>query len=123
MPRQTLAVRVDRLEETVTVLEQLPVRLDAVESQILQLREEMHRVFFDVHAEIRAVEDGVTTGFRLGDERLLKLHEELKAEVRAGNERIMSQARTLYEDLKASWALMQEGNPRPMRASQSQPQS
>jgi hypothetical protein len=95
MGRQTLSLRVDRLEERVTILEQLPARIDAVESQIVQLREEMHREFSSVHGEIRA-----------GDEETRR---SLRAELRTIADEIMGQARMLYEDMNAKLKIIQEG--------------
>jgi len=81
MPQQTLARRVERLEEAVENLQRLPeqvdslaVRLDRMEVQIVQLRDEMHSEFSAVRAEMRA-----------GDEetrRLMRvLHEDVIARI------------------------------------------
>jgi hypothetical protein len=93
MPPQTLERRVESVEQRVTVLEQLPARVDHLVVQISQLRVEMHVEFSAVRSEIVA-----------GDDRLLTtLREEIGA--------VMTQSRVLYEDLKASLILIQEGLP------------
>ena len=93
MPPQTIERRVESLEQRVTVLEQLPARVDHLAVQISQLRDEMRAEFSAVRTQIGA-----------GDERVITtLREEIGA--------IMIQSRVLYEDLKASLVLIQEGLP------------
>ena len=93
MPPQTLERRVKSLEKRVTVLEQLPARVDHLAVQISQLRDEMRAEFSAVRTEIEASDERVVTTLR----------EELGA--------VMTQSRVLYEDLKASLVLIQEGLP------------
>ena len=45
MSPQTLVRRVEKLEERVTILEELPARIDDLTLQISQLREEMRGEF------------------------------------------------------------------------------
>ena len=92
MTPETLESRVDRLEQRVTLLEQLPARVDALAGQILQLRDEMRGEFSALRSEIRA-----------GDEetRLLLLEA-----IRGGDDRILNQSRMLYEDLVSKLALI-----------------
>jgi hypothetical protein len=80
MPPQTIERRVERLEEQVTSLQQLPARMDALSVQISQLRE-------DLGMQISAVE-----------KRLV-----------ATEDRILVQVRMLHEDVIARLALIQEG--------------
>lgn len=54
MARQTLETRVESQEQRVTVLEQLPERMDRLESQFLLLRAEMRDEFSAVRAEMAA---------------------------------------------------------------------
>ena len=108
MPPQTLERRVERLEQRVTVLEQLPARIDGIAVQISQLRDEMHAEFSAVRNEIAVGDERVITALReesrAGDERVITtLREEIGA--------VMTQSRVLYEDLKASLLLIQEGLP------------
>ena len=102
MARQTLSLRVDRLEERVTILEQLPDRIDAVKSQILQLREEMHREFSNVRDDIRSADE--ETRRVLGAEM-----RQLREDFRSVADEIMGQARTLYEDMNATLKILCEG--------------
>jgi hypothetical protein len=82
MQPQTLEGRVESREQRVTILEQLPARVDALGAQISQLREAMH-------AEFSAV----------------------RTEMRAGDHEIMTHARVLHEDMKAALALIADGRP------------
>ena len=77
---QTLVKRVESLEHRVNVLEQLPSRVDALSVQISQLRDEMHDEFSAIRHEIRA-----------------------------GDERVLSQVRMLHEDLVARFKTRGEG--------------
>jgi predicted nucleic acid-binding Zn-ribbon protein len=52
-----LAGRVELLEERVTALEQLPGRMSALESQIVQLRSEMRAEFSAVRQEMRGLNE------------------------------------------------------------------
>jgi hypothetical protein len=72
MLMQSLDERVERLEQRVILLEQLPGRVEALELQIVQLRG-------DVRAEFSAT------------------REELRQEIRAGEARILNQAHILHE--------------------------
>jgi len=99
MPPQTLDRRVERLEQRVTILEQLPDRVEALALQISQLRHEMHVEFSAIRSEMVAEDDRVLTTLReeisAGDERVITT---LRDEIRA----VMTQSRVLYEDVKAS---------------------
>ena len=54
MPPQPLSTRVERLEQRMTALEELPAQVGALESQIVQLRGEMHGEFAALRMEMRA---------------------------------------------------------------------
>ena len=94
---QTLEARVERLETRVTDLEEIPARMDALSTQISQVREAMHSGFSSLRDELQAE-------IRLGDDRVMEhareLHRYLKAQIQAGDEQVMNQTRMLYEDLK-----------------------
>lgn len=81
MTGPTLTARVEILEQKMQILDTLPGRIDAVELQILQLREEMRGEFSAVRAEIRG-----------GDEAL-------RIEIRAGDEETRRYMRLLHEDV------------------------
>ena len=59
MARQVLETRVESLERRMTTLEQLPERLDRLESQILQFREEVGDEFSAVRREMRVLHEDV----------------------------------------------------------------
>ena len=84
MATQTIEKRVERLERRVTNLERLPERMDRVESQIVQLRTEMHDEFSAVREEIRTA----------GEE----VKRELREEIRAGDEETRRLMRVLHEE-------------------------
>jgi hypothetical protein len=105
MPPQSLESRIEQLERRVTILEQLPGRIDGLTLQIVQLREEMHAAF-------SASEASLEEKIRAGDEETRRV---LREEIRAGDKEVMSHARVLYEDLKANLALIREALPPPRR--------
>jgi hypothetical protein len=101
MSPQSVVRQVERLEERVTVLEQLPARLDALTLQVSQLRSEMHAEFSAVRSEMRT-----------GNEALA---ETLRAEIKSSEEQTRSQMRMLHEEVIARLALLQEGQSRPRK--------
>jgi uncharacterized coiled-coil protein SlyX len=154
MAPQTLAARMDSLEARVTLLEQLPARLDALALQVSQLRDEMRSEFSAVCGDIqagdeetrrslrdeirtgdeetrRSLRDEIRTGdeetrrslrdeIRTGDEETRRsLRDEIRTgdeetrrtlrdEIRAGLAEVMTHARVLHEDQKATIALIAE---------------
>jgi len=70
MAREAVESRVDNLETRVAMLEQLPERVSAVESQIVQLRTEMHDELSAVRIEMRAGDEETRRYMRV-------LHEEV----------------------------------------------
>jgi hypothetical protein len=80
MPPQTIERRVEKLEEQMTTLQQLPVRMDALSVQISQTREDMGARFSAAEKALIATE-----------------------------ERILSRVRMLHEDVISRLALIQEG--------------
>ena len=57
MSPQPLVTRVERLEQRMTALETVPARVEALESQIVQLRTEMRSEFSAARGEIKAMGD------------------------------------------------------------------
>jgi len=110
MATQTLAARVDSLEQRVTRLEELPARVDALAVQVSQLRDEMRAEFSAVRTEIRAGDENTCRTLReeiqAGDEETRRT---LREEIRAGDARVMEQARVLHEQVISRLALIQEG--------------
>ena len=80
MPQQPRAVRVDSLKRQMDALADVPERLDRIESQFLQFREEVRTEFSAVRAEIRA-----------------------------GDEETRVQMRALHEDVISRLTLIREG--------------
>jgi uncharacterized coiled-coil protein SlyX len=106
MQPQPLERRVERLEARVTILEELPARVDALTLQVSQLREEMRAEFSAVRDEISGLRGEVQAGL---SELRDSLHEKLRAVV----DEIMGQTRSLYEDVISRIALIEEGQRHP----------
>jgi hypothetical protein len=87
---------VERLERRVEILEQLPDRVSAIESQIVQLRDEMRSEFSTTRAEAVARDEETR---RVLTERMEFLFD--------ANERHM---RLLHEDLVQRIATIREGH-------------
>jgi len=89
----------DNLERRVEILERLPDRVTALESQIVQLRDEMRSEFSATRADARAGDERVMTTLReeirAGDERVTTT---LREEIRAGDERVIT---TLREEIRS----------------------
>jgi hypothetical protein len=89
----------DSLEKRVEILEKLPERVTALESQIVQLRDEMRSEFSATRTEIRAGDDEtrrtLREEIRAGDEETRRT---LREEIRAGDEETR---RTLREEIRA----------------------
>ena len=100
-----------------TNLEKLPERMDRVESQVVQIRTEMHDEFSAVRQEIRTAGEEVKRELgeeiRAGDEETRRLmhvlQEEVNREFRAGDEETRRLMRVLHEDVIGRFALLTEG--------------
>jgi len=90
MARETLEKRVDNLNQRVTAVEQLPERVTALESQIVQLRGEMRSEFSAIRGEMR--EQG----------------QELRQEMRDLFAQSERHARVLHEDVIGRIAALRE---------------
>jgi hypothetical protein len=94
MAQESPEGRMETLERRVEILEQLPARVASVESQIVQLRDEMRNEFSATRAMIRE-EDGAIVktlreDIRAGDERVVTT---LRDEISAGDERVVTTIR------------------------------
>jgi len=98
MARESLEKRMDRLERRVEILERLPERVTAVETQIVLLRDEMRSEFSAVRTDIRT-----------GDEETRRMLTERMESLFDANQRHM---RLLHEDLVERIARMGEGRNR-----------
>jgi predicted phage gp36 major capsid-like protein len=107
---QSLERRMDMLERGVEPLEQLPERITALESQFVQLRDEMRAEFSTVRSEVRAGDEGTqrTLGdeIRIGDEETRRV---LRDEIRAGDEETRRYMRVLHEDLVTRITMLGDG--------------
>ena len=115
-----------------TILEQLPDRLDALAVQISQFRDEVRVEFSAVRREIQAGDEetrrSLREEIRAGDEETRRvLREEIRAidgslreviqgtasalekKIQAGNEESQRFMRVLYEDMVLRLATIQEG--------------
>ena len=103
MPRQSVENRLERLDRRVTEIEQLPARMDRLESQIVQLRIEMRDEFSAVRGEIRTGDVMIVT----------TLTEQLTAQI----EESRHHTRVLFEEAVSRIASLQgqSGSTRPKK--------
>jgi hypothetical protein len=111
----TFSARIEILEENMEQLRDVPVRLSAVESQIVQLRAEMQTGF----SALRGQNDE-TRGemVRLNDEtrrELVRLNDETRREMTRLNDETNAHLRVLHEEVISRIALLQEGHPTAFR--------
>ena len=76
---QDLEKRVEILEDRVDLLEQLPARVAGLESQVVQLRDEMRAEFSAVRTELR---QEIRTGDQETQRLMRVLHEEVLARIK-----------------------------------------
>ena len=106
----SLERRIEILEENMEQLRDVPARLSAVESQIVQLRAEMQTGF----SALRGQNDE-TRGemVRLNDEtrrELVRLNDETRREMTRLNDETNAYLRVLHEEVISRIALLQEGH-------------
>lgn len=111
MPPQTIESRVEKLEQQVTNLQELPGRMDALSVQISQLRDDVGGQISQLGARVGGVEARIDA---LGA-RVSEMERTLREEIVAGDERILTQVRVLHEDVISRLVLIQEGQPRRRR--------
>lgn len=107
MTPQPLASRVESLEKHVTQLEQLPARIDGLESQIEQLRTEMH----DEFSAMRGETNELGTSLRA---EISEQGKSLRGEIGKLGAKVEQQGmemRVLHEEVISRIALIQEGLP------------
>ena len=104
MPRQSVENRLERFEQRVTAIEELPARMDRLESQIVQLRAEMRDGFSAIRQEIQTGDEGVQRSLReeirAGDEETRRV---LREEIRAGDEETR---RILREEMRTGHVMI-----------------
>jgi uncharacterized protein (DUF3084 family) len=116
MPDAPVTERLEILEKKVAAVETLPARVGAVELQIVQLRDEVHIEFSAIRQEFSAVRQefsAVRQEFAAVRQEMAamgaSLREELRAEIRAGDEETRRYMRVLHEDVIARIATLGEG--------------
>jgi predicted phage gp36 major capsid-like protein len=109
MSRESLEEPMNGLERRVKILEQLPERVTALESQIVQLRDEMRSEFSATRAEARAGDEEtrrtLREEIRAGDEETRRVLTTRMDDLFGANERHM---RLLHEDLVQRIATLKE---------------
>ena len=101
-PPQIIETRVERQEQRVTQLEELPERMDRLESQFVQLRTEMHDEFAAVREEIRAGDEETRREMRAG-------FSVLRVEIRTGDEETRRYMRMLFDEYVGRMKVIDEG--------------
>jgi hypothetical protein len=107
--RPPLRLRVERLERRVDILEQLPDRMSAIESQIVLLRNEMQSEFSATRAGDQETRQQMDSRFEVLTKQMVSLSEVLSERMISpfdANERHM---RLLHEDLVQRITTMKEG--------------
>jgi len=111
----SLERRIEILEENMEQLRDVPVRLSAVESQIVQLRAEMQTGF----SALRGQNDETRREMaRLHDEtrrEMVSLTNETRREMTRLNDETNAHLRVLHEEVISRIALLQEGRPTAFR--------
>lgn len=87
MARQALEKRMDNLEDRVTTLDELPEKVTALESQVVQLRGEMRGEFSAIRQEMRdefaAVREEMKALFAESQRHARILHEDVITRIAA----------------------------------------
>jgi hypothetical protein len=101
MAPQTVASRVDTLEQKMGRLEDVPDRMTALESQIVQFRAEVSVEFSAVRTEMRAMGDELRGEMRT-------MADGLRLEMVALNHETVTRMQVLHEDVISRIALLDE---------------
>jgi uncharacterized coiled-coil DUF342 family protein len=119
MPPQTIERRVEKLEEQMTTLQQLPARMDALSVQISQTREDLGAKISTMDAKISTMGAKISTmdarvstmDARVSgmDARISGTEKSLREEILSSGDRILTRVRMLHEDVISRLALIQEG--------------
>ena len=100
MAHMSLARRAQILEQKVESLRELPARMSAVESQIVQLREEVRSGFSaigDLRLEVRALQYETVARFEAQDDRIARLFDDLSRQMRVLHEDTLERIARLDE--------------------------
>jgi len=118
----SLERRIEILEENMEQLRDVPVRLSAVESQIVQLRAEMQTGFSALRGQndetrgemVRLQDETRGEMVRLRRE-MVRLNDETRREMTRLNDETNAHLRVLHEEVISRIALLQEGHPTAFR--------
>jgi hypothetical protein len=113
MSLESREARMDSLERRVDALERLPQRMDALEAQIVRLRQEMRSEFSAIRGEMREGDEDTRRTlatqmrdlFEANERHMQLMHEDLVQRI-VGNETHM---RVLHEDLVQRIATIKGG--------------
>ena len=111
----SLERRIEILEENMEQLRDVPVRLSAVESQIVQLRAEMQTGFSALREQYDETRREMVS---LNDEtrrEMVRLNDETRRELTRLNDETNAYLRVLHEEVISRIALLQEGRPTAFR--------
>ncbi|MEQ1759436.1 MAG: hypothetical protein ABL986_14035 [Vicinamibacterales bacterium] len=111
MPDRSIVERAEILEQRVELLERLPDRVAAVESQLVQLRLEMRDGFSDIRSEMSAMGGGLRADMEAMGASLRADMQAIGARVDAGDEETRRYMRVLHEDVISRIAAIGEGRP------------
>ena len=120
MPPQVLVNRVASLEQRVTDLERLPERITAVESQVVQLRTEMHDEFSAVRAEMKDMRESLRTEIAEMGAALREEIADTRQSLGGQIDQLGPEMRVLHEDVIGRLAVIQEGQSSRRRAQQTE---
>jgi seryl-tRNA(Sec) selenium transferase len=132
MPDRSQSERLEILEQKVEAIQALPARVAAVELQILQFRDEVRVAFSAIDGRCEAIDgrfeaidlrfeaidrrfEAIDRRFEAVDRRFDSLAEEVRTEIRQGDEETRRYMRMLHEEVLERFALMQEGRRRRKR--------
>ena len=107
----SLERRIEILEENMEQLRDVPVRLSAVESQIVQLRAEMQTGF----SALRGQNDETRGEMVRLRREMVRLNDETRREMTRLNDETNAHLRVLHEEVISRIALLQEGHPTAFR--------
>ncbi|MBA2304681.1 MAG: hypothetical protein H0W08_18890 [Acidobacteria bacterium] len=92
-----------------TRLEELPSRMDRLESQFVQLRTEIHDEFSAVREEMRSVQTGLGAEIRSGDAGLRQEMRSVETGLREAIAESRVHTRVLFEEYVGRLAVVDEG--------------
>ncbi len=101
--QKSLRIRVDILESAVAELNELPGQMKALSSQFLLLRQELGDQITALRGEMGTMRDALRA-------EMAAMRTELTGAIHDGDERVLSQMRTLHEDLVDRITRLDEGH-------------